>query len=79
MGMSPLCVTGVDPQFFNIDWSHPQHLKAICAQMECEEEGKVTVKMIQDLTYVPKRKDCGLTSMSKHFRDFDTYLSQHYR
>jgi hypothetical protein len=46
--------------------------------MEREEEGKVTVKMIRDLTDVPKWKDRGLTSTSKHFRDFETYLSQHY-
>jgi hypothetical protein len=46
--------------------------------MEHEEEGKVIIKMIPDLTDIPKWKDCGLTSMSKHFRDFKTYLSQHY-
>jgi hypothetical protein len=46
--------------------------------MEREEEGKVTIKMIPDLTDVPKWKDRGSTSMSKHFRDFETYLSQHY-
>jgi hypothetical protein len=46
--------------------------------MECEKEGKVTIKMIPDLTDVPKWKDRGSTSMSKHFRDFETYLSQHY-
>ena len=46
--------------------------------MEREEEGKVTIKMIPDLTDIPKWKDRGSTSMSKHFRDFETYLSQHY-
>jgi hypothetical protein len=34
--------------------------------------------MIPDLTDIPKWKDRGHTSMSKHFRDFETYLSQHY-
>jgi hypothetical protein len=46
--------------------------------MEREEEGRVTVKMIPDLTDIPKWKDRGHTSMSKHFQDFETYLSQHY-
>jgi hypothetical protein len=43
--------------------------------MEFEEEGKVTIRMIPDLTDVTKWKDRGSTSMSKHFRDFKTYLS----
>jgi hypothetical protein len=46
--------------------------------MEREEEGRVTIKMIPDLTDIPKWKDLGHTSMSKHFRNFETYLSQHY-
>ena len=46
--------------------------------MEREEKGKVSVKMIPDLTDIPKWKDQGHASMSKHFRDFETYLSQHY-
>ena len=46
--------------------------------MECEEEGKVTIKMITDLKDIPKWKDRGSMSMLKHFRDFKTYLSQHY-
>jgi len=65
-------------RFFNINWLRPQHFEAIRAQMEREEEGKVTIKMIPDLTDVPKWKDHCSTSMSKHFRDFETYLSQHY-
>jgi len=64
--------------FFNIKCLHPRHFEAIRAQMEREEEGKVTVKIIPDLTDVPKWKDRGSMSMSKHFRDFETYLSQHY-
>jgi hypothetical protein len=46
--------------------------------MEHEEEGKVTIKMIPDLTNIPKWKDCGQNTMSKRFRDFEMYLSQHY-
>lgn len=65
-------------RYFNICWLRPQLFEAIRAQMEREEEGKVTVKMIPDLTDIPKWKDRGSTSMSKHFRDFETYLSQHY-
>jgi hypothetical protein len=65
-------------RFFNINWLRPEHFKAIRAQMEREEEGKVTIKTIPDLTDVPKWKDHGSTSMSKHFGDFETYLSQHY-
>ena len=57
---------------------HPRHFEAIRAQMEHEEEDKVIIKMIPDLTDILKWKDCGSTSMSKHFRDFETYLSQHY-
>ena len=66
------------PTFFNINSLRPQHFESIRAQMEREEEGKVTIKMIPDLTDIPKWKDRGSTSMSKHFRDFETYLSQHY-
>jgi hypothetical protein len=46
--------------------------------MEREEEGKITIKMIPDLMDVPKWKDRGSTSMSKHFRVFETFLSHHY-
>jgi hypothetical protein len=46
--------------------------------MEHEEEGEITIRMIPELTDIPKWKDRGHTSMSKHFRDFETYLSQHY-
>ncbi len=46
--------------------------------MECKEEGKVTIKMIPDLTDFPKWKDQGHTSISKHFHNFETHLSQHY-
>ena len=50
--------------FFNIKWLRPWHFEAMRDQMEGEEEGKVTVKMISDLTDVLKRKDCCSTSMS---------------
>jgi hypothetical protein len=40
--------------FFNIKLLHPWHFEAIHAQMEHEEEGKVTVKMIPDLMDVSK-------------------------
>jgi len=46
--------------------------------MEREEKGKITIKMIPDLTNIPKWKDRGHNTMSKHFRDFETFLSQHY-
>jgi hypothetical protein len=45
--------------------------------MEHEEEGKITIKMIK-LRDIPKWNDWGHTSMSKHFQDFETHLSQHY-
>jgi len=45
--------------------------------MECEEEGKISMKDIPDLTDMPKYK--AQTSMSKHFHYFEIYLSQHYR
>jgi hypothetical protein len=37
--------------------------------MEHEEEGKVTTKMIPDLANIPKWKDHGHNTMSKHFKD----------
>jgi hypothetical protein len=46
--------------------------------MERKEEGKITIKMIPDLTNIPKWKDRGQNMMSKHFRDFETYISQYY-
>ena len=52
------------------------HFEAIRAQMEREEEGKVTLKSIPDLTDVPVYRSS--VTMSKHFRDFETYLSQRY-
>jgi hypothetical protein len=46
--------------------------------MEREEEGKITGRMIPELTNIPKWKDRGQNTMSKHFRDFETFLSQPY-
>ena len=53
-----------------------EHFEPIRAQMEREEEGKVTLKAIPDLSDVPTYRST--VTMSKHFRDFETYLSQHY-
>jgi hypothetical protein len=64
--------------FFNISSLCTQHFEAIREQMECEEEDKVTINMIPDLTDIPKWKDHDSTSMLKHFKDFETYLSRHY-
>jgi hypothetical protein len=36
------------------------------------------IKMMPELTDIPKWKDCGQNTMSNHFRDFEMYLSQHY-
>ncbi len=67
------------PTLFNIEWLQPEHFESIRTQMEREEEGRVTIKMIPDLTDVPKWKDRGTAaSMSKHFRVFETYLSHHF-
>jgi hypothetical protein len=65
-------------EFFEITRLRPQHFEPIRAQMECEEEGKVTIKMIPNLTDVPMWNDSGSTSMSKHFRVFEAYLSWDY-
>jgi hypothetical protein len=45
------------PRLFNVHSLCPRHFEAIRARMEHEEEGKVTVKMIPDLTDFPKWKD----------------------
>ena len=63
---------------FNTKWLHQEHFESIHTQMEHEEEGKVTIKIIPDLTDVPKWKDRGSTTMSTHFRELETYLSHHY-
>lgn len=44
--------------------------------MERKEEGKVTLKDIPDLTDVPTYRST--ITISKHFNDFETYLSQRY-
>ena len=48
------------------------------SQMEHEDKGKITIKMIPNLMNSPTWKDCEQNTMSKHFRDFEAYLSQHY-
>jgi hypothetical protein len=40
--------------------------------------GEDTIKMIPNLANIPQWKDRGQNMMSKHFRDFEMYLSQHY-
>jgi hypothetical protein len=54
--------------FDNKDLWH-MHFESIHAQMECGEERKITMKMIPDLTDIPKWKDQDSMSISKHFRD----------
>ena len=67
------------PSLFDIEYLRPEHFESIRTQMEREEEGKVTIKMIPELMDVPKWKDRGTAaSMSKHFRVFETYLSHHF-
>ena len=58
-----------------------QQLSAECfepihAQMEHKEGDKVTLKDIPDLTDVPNYRST--ITIFKHFRDFETYLSQCY-
>lgn len=57
-----------------IDRLSKEHFKAIQSQMEWHEEGKITLKSIPDFTDVP----CSSVTMSKHFCNFKTYLSQCY-
>ena len=52
------------------------HFEPIHAQTERKEECKVTLKDIPDLTNVLTYQST--ITMSKHFHDFETYLSQHY-
>ena len=52
------------------------HFELICVQMELKEEGKITLKDILDLTTVLTYQST--IAMSKHFHDFETYLSQYY-
>ena len=59
-----------------IDQLSNSHFEPIHAQMECEEEHKVTLKDIPDLTNVPTYQST--ITMSKHLRDFKTHISQHY-
>ena len=56
-----------------VDLLTKDHFKAIWSQME----RKVTLKTIPDLTDMPVYQSS--VTMLKHFCDFETYLSQHYR
>ena len=53
-----------------------EHFEPIKAQMLREEHGKVALKDISELTDIPKFKTT--TSMSKHIREFETFLSTKY-
>ena len=64
--------------FFTVKDLRPRHFESIHAQMEREKEGKITIKIIPDLTNIPKWKDLGHNTMSKQFRDFEPFLSLHY-
>lgn len=57
-----------------IDRLSKEHFEVIRAQMEWEEEGKITLKSILHLTDVPVYHSS--VTMSKPFCDFETYLSQ---
>ena len=48
----------------------------MCAQMECNEYGKISLKRISKLTDIPMYKST--MSMLKHICDFESYLSSHY-
>ena len=52
------------------------HFEPIKAQMLREENGKVALKDIGELTDIPKFKTT--TSMSKHIREFETFLLNKY-
>jgi len=71
------CQVGWLKDSFQVKMLKKENNKPIHAQMEQEEEGKITIKDIPNLTDMPKYK--AHTSMSKDFRDFETYLTQHYR
>jgi hypothetical protein len=46
-------------QFLHCQGPEARHFEPIHAQIECEEEGKITIKMIPDLMNIPKWKDHG--------------------
>ena len=53
-----------------------EHFELMHAQMEHEEQGKISLKSMSELTDVPTYKST--TSMSTHICDFKSYLSTHY-
>ena len=53
-----------------------EHFESIHVQMKCKEEGKITIKDIPNLMFLPEYK--GHNTTSKYFRDCKTHLSQHY-
>ena len=48
----------------------------MCAQMECKEHLKISLKSVSELTDIPMHKST--MSMSKHICNFESYLSTHY-
>ena len=68
-----LCQHGWQKTSFQVKVIRKQHFKPIHAQMEHEEEGKITIKDIPELMDMFMH-----ISMCKHFSDFETYLSQNY-
>ena len=67
---------GVANLVFMITLLKKEHFKPIKAQMLQEEHGKVALKDIGELTDIPKFKSS--TSMSKHIREFETFLLNKY-
>ena len=60
-----------------IEWLSMEHFEPICTQMECNEDGKVTLKDISNLKDIPNYQL--MIPLSKHSHNFETYLSQCYR
>lgn len=74
LGWPPASISPWDADIQMIEHLSKEHFEAIWAQMEQEEEGKITLKSIPDLTDVPVYRSS--VTMLKHFHNFETYLSQ---
>ena len=59
-----------------VEFRSMEHFESIHAQMEHEEEGRITLKFIPNLTNMTFYHS--MVTMSKQFHDLETYLSQHY-
>jgi hypothetical protein len=66
------------PREWNASMLRDAHFEVIRAQREKEEGRRTLLKDVASLTDIPKFTGSGLTAMSRHFRAFDTYLSQRY-